>query len=49
MMSSLQPTIEKKKANMKPEYVISSGYDPIKSEEETDDEDMCKITNTSNS
>ena len=35
--------------NMKPEFVVSSGYDPIKSEEETDDEDIHKDTNTSNS
>jgi len=35
--------------NTKPECVISSGYDPIKSEAETDDEDMYKDTNTSNS
>jgi len=32
---------------MKPESVVSSGYDPVKSEE-TDDEDMCK-DNTSSS
>ena len=44
-MSSLSPT---KKANIKPECVISSGYDPIKSEE-TDDEDNKDIDDTSNS
>ena len=33
---------------IKPEFLISSGYDPVKNEE-TDDEDMCKDTNTSNS
>ena len=40
----------KVKANMKPECIVSSssGYHPIKSEE-TDDEDMHKDTNTSNS
>ena len=33
---------------MKPECVISSSvYDPIKSEEETDDEDICKDTSSS--
>ena len=46
MMSSLHPTTTSE-ANMKPECIISSGYDPIKSEE-TDDED-CKDINTSNS
>ena len=35
--------------NAKPESVVSSGYDLVKSEEETDDEDMCKDTNTSSS
>ena len=44
-MSSLSPT---KKANMKPECVLSSGYDPIKSEE-TDDEDICNDTDRSSS
>ena len=45
MISSLQPnTVE---AKMKPES-ISSGYDPVKSEE-TDDEDCKDIDNTSNS
>jgi len=40
----------KVKANMKPECVVSSSsvYDSVKSEE-TDDEDMCNNTNTSNS
>ena len=50
MSSSLMAAIKRKAdVNMKPEFVVSSGYDPIKSEEETDDEDICKDTNTSNS
>ena len=38
-----------KAMDIKPESIISSGYDPIKNEEETDDEDMCNDINTSNS
>ena len=39
----------KVEADIKPEYVVSSSsvYDPIKNEEETDNEDMCNNTNTS--
>ena len=35
--------------NIEPECVVSSGYDPVKSEEETDDEDMYNATNRSSS
>ena len=48
-MSSLPIEVDGYKAmDIKPESIISSGYDPIKNEE-TDDEDVCKDTNTSNS
>jgi len=46
-MSSLHPTTTSE-ANIKPECIVSSGYDPIKSEE-TDDEDCKDIDDTSNS
>ena len=48
MSSSLMAAVGKHKEDMKPEYVISSGYDPIKSEEETDEEQDDEDTNTIN-
>ena len=50
IMSSVSMAAVKREAddNIKLECAVSSGYNPIKSEE-TDDEDMCKDANTSNS
>ena len=49
-MSHSYRSIDRHKAmDIKPESIISSGYDPVKSEEETDDEDMHKATDRSSS